>query len=71
MSDGADEAGSHASRTLIDTGGLAKKDRMTHGISLASPDELNPFVVNRPERAYGLDAFPTAARSLATRAPAG
>ncbi|MCC6950795.1 MAG: DUF4287 domain-containing protein [Phycisphaerales bacterium] len=56
---------------LIDTGGFAKKDRITHRVALASPDDVDAFTLKWLARAYELDApATTGARSLATRARA-
>lgn len=41
---------------LIDTGGFAKKDRITHRIPLSSVDEIDNEVKKWLERAYELDA---------------
>jgi len=41
---------------LVDTGGFAKKDRITHRIPIASVDEIDPFVKTWLTRAYELDA---------------
>jgi Domain of unknown function (DUF5655)/Domain of unknown function (DUF4287) len=41
---------------LIDTGGLAKKDRITHRIVLSSPSEIDPEVKHWLRFAYDLDA---------------
>jgi hypothetical protein len=41
---------------LVDTGGLAKKDRITHRIELTSPDEIDAFVDRWLKTAYDLDA---------------
>jgi len=41
---------------LIDTGGLAKKDRITHRIPLESPSDITPQVLKWLRRAYDLDA---------------
>ena len=41
---------------LIDTGGFAKKDRITHRIPLGSIDEIDDEVKEWLERAYELDA---------------
>jgi hypothetical protein len=43
-------------KRLIDTGGLAKKDRITHRIPLASVDEIDKEVVSWLRTAYDLDA---------------
>lgn len=51
---------------LIDTGGFAKKDRITHRIALGSPDEVDAFVLKWLKRAHELDALATGARSRAT-----
>lgn len=56
---------------LIDTGGFAKKDRITHRVALASPDNVDAFVLKWLERAYALDAPAIGARSRATRARGG
>ena len=41
---------------LIDTGGLAKKDRITHRIELASPAQIDGEVKKWLKTAYDLDA---------------
>jgi hypothetical protein len=41
---------------LIDTGGLAKKDRITHRIEITSPTEVDAYVETWLERAYDMDA---------------
>lgn len=41
---------------LVDTGGLAKKDRITHRIELTSVDQLDAFVDRWLKTAYDLDA---------------
>ncbi len=41
---------------LIDTGGLAKKDRITHRIAISSPDEIDGVVKHWLRFAYDLDA---------------
>ncbi len=41
---------------LVDTGGFAKKDRITHRIPITSPDEIDAFVKKWMSRAYELDA---------------
>jgi hypothetical protein len=41
---------------LIDTGGLAKKDRITHRIEISSLDDIDDFVEKWLRRAYDLDA---------------
>jgi hypothetical protein len=41
---------------LIDTGGLAKKDRITHRIEITSVDDVDPFVEKWLLRAYEMDA---------------
>ena len=41
---------------LIDTGGLAKKDRITHRIEVTSPADVDDFVEKWFRRAYELDA---------------
>ncbi|MCE7973964.1 MAG: DUF4287 domain-containing protein [Leptolyngbya sp. PLA1] len=56
---------------LLDTGGFAKKDRITHRVALASPDEVDAFVLKWLARAYELDAPATGARSRATPARGG
>ena len=48
--------GLKASGKLIDTGGFAKKDRITHRIPLASVDEIDAEVLRWLKRAYELDA---------------
>jgi hypothetical protein len=41
---------------LIDTGGLAKKDRITHRIEIASPADVDAFVEKWFKRAYEMDS---------------
>jgi hypothetical protein len=41
---------------LIDTGGLAKKDRITHRIEIAKPDDVDAFVEKWLRKAYEMDA---------------
>jgi hypothetical protein len=41
---------------LIDTGGLAKKDRITHRIEITSLDDIDEFVEKWLRRAYEMDA---------------
>jgi len=41
---------------LIDTGGFAKKDRITHRIEIASIDEIDAFVEKWLRNAYAMDA---------------
>jgi hypothetical protein len=41
---------------LIDTGGFAKKDRITHRISIESVDDIKDDVVKWLKKAYELDA---------------
>jgi Domain of unknown function (DUF5655)/Domain of unknown function (DUF4287) len=40
---------------LIDTGGLAKKDRITHRIEITSPSDVDAFVEKWLRRAYDMD----------------
>ena len=42
-------------KRLVDTGGLAKKDRITHRIALASVDDIDADVENWLRTAYKLD----------------
>ena len=42
-------------KRIVDTGGLAKKDRITHRIELQSPAEIDQEVVKWLENAYELD----------------
>jgi hypothetical protein len=42
-------------KRLIDTGGLAKKDRITHRIPISSPDEIDDEVRRWMKTAYDLD----------------
>jgi len=42
-------------KTLVDTGGAAKKDRITHRIALAGPEDLGPEVERWLRVAYELD----------------
>ena len=41
---------------LIDTGGLAKKDRITHRIEITSVDDVDAFVEKWLRKAYEMDA---------------
>ena len=41
---------------VIDTGGLAKNDRITHRIALSTPDEVDDFVAEWMRHAFDLDA---------------
>ncbi len=41
---------------LIDTGGVAKKDRITHRIEIASVDDIDAFVEKWLRKAYEMDA---------------
>lgn len=41
---------------LIDTGGLAKKDRITHRIEITSLDDIDDYVEKWLRRAYEMDA---------------
>ena len=41
---------------LIDTGGFAKKDRITHRIEITSPGDIDDFVEKWLRRAYDADA---------------
>jgi hypothetical protein len=43
-------------KRIIDTGGLAKKDRITHRIELNSVNEIDAEVKKWLRTAYGLDA---------------
>lgn len=43
-------------KRLIDTGGLAKKDRITHRIELTSPEQIDAEVKKWLKTAYDLDA---------------
>ena len=40
---------------LIDTGGLAKKDRITHRIEITSSSDVDAFVEKWLRRAYAMD----------------
>jgi len=44
-----------ATGRLIDTGGFAKKDRITHRIEITSLDDIDAFVEKWLRRAYALD----------------
>ena len=44
------------SQRLVDTGGLAKKDRITHRIQLTSTEQIDQEVVRWLKTAYELDA---------------
>jgi hypothetical protein len=44
------------SKRLVDTGGLAKKDRITHRIEMKSASDLNDEVKSWLKIAYDLDA---------------
>lgn len=41
---------------LIDTGGFAKKDRITHRIAVSSPEDIDDDLIAWLQRAYQLDA---------------
>jgi hypothetical protein len=41
---------------LIDTGGLAKKDRITHRIEITKLDDIDDFVEKWLKKAYAMDA---------------
>lgn len=43
-------------KRLVDTGGLAKKDRITHRIELTSPDQIDADLKKWLRAAYDLDA---------------
>jgi len=43
-------------KRLIDTGGLAKKDRITHRIEITSADQIDDDVKKWLKTAYDLDA---------------
>jgi hypothetical protein len=43
-------------KRLVDTGGLAKKDRITHRIEIKAPEEIDGEVTKWLETAYKLDA---------------
>ena len=45
-----------AKGSLIDTGGLAKKDRITHRIAITKLDDIDAYVEKWLRRAYELDA---------------
>jgi hypothetical protein len=45
-----------AKARLIDTGGLAKKDRITHRIEITSLDDIDDFVEKWLRRAYEMDS---------------
>lgn len=52
-------AGKHAGKLpkrLVDTGGAAKKDRITHKIELTSAADVDAEVARWMKRAYALDA---------------
>jgi len=42
-------------KRIVDTGGLAKKDRITHRIELQSPEQIDGDVAKWLETAYQLD----------------
>ncbi len=48
--------GERFTKRLIDTGGTAKKDRLTHRVDIASPDEIDDTVRTSLARAYERDA---------------
>ncbi len=48
--------GTPAKGRLIDTGGLAKKDRITHRIEITAPEDVDAFVEKWLRRAYAMDA---------------
>jgi len=41
---------------LIDTGGFAKKDRITHRIAITAPEDIDEYVIFWMRTAYALDA---------------
>lgn len=43
-------------KRLVDTGGMAKKDRITHRIELKSLDDIDAEVATWLKTAYDLDA---------------
>lgn len=45
-----------ATGRLIDTGGLAKKDRITHRIAITSLDDVDDYVEKWLRKAYAIDA---------------
>ena len=42
-------------KRLIDTGGFAKKDRITRRIEISSPDEIDDEVKKWMKKAYDMD----------------
>ena len=63
--------GKHAGKLpkrLLDTGGAAKKDRITHKIALTAPAEVDAEVARWLRTAYELDASGSGGSSRATRA---
>lgn len=50
------KAGKTVPARIVDTGGFAKKDRITHRIPLANAGEIDAFVKTWLTRAYELDA---------------
>jgi hypothetical protein len=48
--------GTPAKGRLIDTGGLAKKDRITHRIEITASSDVDAFVEKWLRRAYDMDA---------------
>lgn len=49
------KGGKSVPQRLIDTGGYAKKNRITHRIPLSSPDQVDEFCERWARRAYELD----------------
>lgn len=47
--------GTEAKPPLIDTGGLAKGDRITHRIPISGEEDVSPEVIQWLQRAYDLD----------------
>jgi hypothetical protein len=45
-----------ATGRLLDTGGFAKKDRITHRIPITTPEEIDDEVRNWLRKAYDLDS---------------
>src|SRR5262245_36408930 len=45
-----------ATGRLIDTGGFAKKDRITHRIEITAPSQVDDVVLRRMKTAYEMDA---------------
>lgn len=62
------KAGKKLPPRLLDTGGFAKKDRITHRIALEREEDLDEFVVKWLRTAYELDGTPETKGARRSRA---